>query len=563
MNIGIDFGSTYSLLSRYRSDHNVLETLEDNNTTTIPSMVSLRKGNVNYGTYAKNLTGKKEVTTYKAFKMLLQEENKALLSKRGYDSVHTPEWATKEFLGNLIAVAQRTFGDTKIDHLVVGAPDNWMHSFDAVNRKKTLENICCTLEGVQKQNVTIVSEPVLASAYFAYNFQKQTNKPFNGVILIVDYGGGTLDLSLSEIKHGFGQSIEVKNISSRGAGENTDHSVGNAGIVYMESLMEYVIRKNTPDEADELIGTANFYKAVDDLERELKNGHSTGKIKYNYGGETGSLEYPEDFEDIYLESPITCGAEDYDVSYEDMLVVYNDVIRDVFEQTMDAIIADAKAAGIDVSKPNGDDFKIALVGGFGNFWLVHKQMQEKFEFTSTDDREKHIIVNEQDRERAISYGAALVASDTFSIRRTAPFSIGVYSEYDGQVKADYMIYHFDEIEMNRPYYAKEKNGEMKIFALGEDWADEFVIDDKRENENNNDVTDRRMNHYRIKDEYKQKLQNVIKNPHKTCGIGISFTDSDTLRLHIKEYFLTEEIFDENETVIDLGQMKETFEQITH
>lgn len=561
MDIGIDFGSTYSVLSRFRPDHQVLEALEESGSTAIPSVVSQKNDKVGFGTYAKNLTGRNGISTYKAFKMLLMEQDKALLRSRGYDPVHSPKWVTQMFLGNMAALAQKTFGDASIDHLVVGAPDVWFHNFETISGRKLLESICASIDGVDKDNVRIVSEPVLASAYFAYNFQRQTQSPFEGVILIVDYGGGTLDLSLSEIRHGAGMSIEVKSIASRGAGENTDRSIGNAGIVYMESLMEYVIRKYTPEKADALIGTAAFYRAVNELEQELKHGHDTGEIKEIYGGETGQLDYPDDFEDDYLELPVSCGGEEYDISFEDMLIVYNQVIRDVFDKTMDSIIEDASQAGIDVFKANGDKFKIALVGGFGNFWLVHKQMQEKFHFTSSDDREKNIIVNEQDRERAISYGAALVASGTFSIRKTAPYSIGMCSQLGGQTVTDYMVRHFDEIEPGQPYYIKEKNGDIKIFSLGAGWADEFVIDESRSDEAQGSSSYDTKFRFRAKDTFQKKLQGIVKNPFKTCGIGISFTESDVLQLHIKEYFYMEERFSETDTVVELGQLKETFEVI--
>ncbi len=268
MNIGMDFGSTYSILSRFRQEHEVIEVLEDGGSASIPSVVSTNdKNKVNIGNYAKAKTGKKGFRTFKAFKMLLLESNDRFINDRQYDKVYSPKWATQEFMNNLVQKAQKTFKETAIEHMVVGAPDVWFHSFETLSGRAMVRDICASIDGVQ--DVRIVSEPVLASAYFAYNYQKISKKPFEGNILIVDYGGGTLDLSLTEIKSVNGNAAEIKMLESNGAGENTDHSIGNAGIVYMESLMEHILRKHNPKEADAILKTDDFYEAVNTLESEL------------------------------------------------------------------------------------------------------------------------------------------------------------------------------------------------------------------------------------------------------------------------------------------------------
>ena len=74
VNLGIDFGSTYTLVSHYRADRNTPEAISiDNISPYIPSVVSYnkRKNEYKYGKAAKNLTGNKNVIIYKAFKMLL------------------------------------------------------------------------------------------------------------------------------------------------------------------------------------------------------------------------------------------------------------------------------------------------------------------------------------------------------------------------------------------------------------------------------------------------------------------------------------------------------------
>ena len=81
-------------------------------------------------------------------------------------------------------------------------------------------------------------------------------------------------------------------------------------------------------------------------------------------------------------------------------------------------------AGIRYDDRDQEIFKIALTGGFGGFKLVEEQVRETFHFSSMDKRQKDIINVATDREKAVSMGAALVASRIIRIRNTAPYSIG-------------------------------------------------------------------------------------------------------------------------------------------
>ena len=130
--------------------------------------------------------------------MLMMEPDKSLVEYRQYDDAFTPKWAAETFLNEVVFEAEKTFGENTVEQLVVGAPDVWFHNFETLSGRAMVRDICSSIDTVQ--NVKIVSEPVLASAYFAYNFQKATGQPFDGAILIIDYGGGTLDLSLTEIR---------------------------------------------------------------------------------------------------------------------------------------------------------------------------------------------------------------------------------------------------------------------------------------------------------------------------------------------------------------------------
>ena len=551
MNLGIDLGSTYTILSTYRADHGKLEALEADtkSNVSIPSVISRnKKGIVGYGSFAKGQTGKRNIQTYKAFKMLLMESDKELVRERGYDEQHSPKWALSEFMNRIISKAQLSDNSSgtksKIENLVVGAPNVWFHKFNTLGGRAVLKDICTGIEGVE--DVRIVSEPVLASAYFAYNYQKVQKEPFNGTILIIDYGGGTLDLSLTKIDKGRDKSMEIKMLAFNGAGENTDHCIGNAGIVYHESLMEHILRKNNPEEADNIINTEEFFAAVNRLE-EIMLMPDVNEFIQDTFDEIGT-DYPEELEEEVIAYPVECDGEDYDITCRDLLDVYNDKIRNIFEEKMDEMIRMAKEEGIDPFHAFGNKFRIALVGGFGNFYLVRNQMREKFRFSSQDDREKDIIETAADRERAISYGAALVASGNIGICNTAPYTVGIRSVLNGKAAIDYMVRYKDEIELDRVYYIN------KIFCLTEDTLDDdFVIES-----NNKPIL------IALKDKYQKKLADEFSATDngglKTFKIGISFNNSEFMTLHIKPFLFMEQKMSDREITIELGELYDAFEE---
>lgn len=65
----------------------------------------------------------------------------------------------------------------------------------------TRENIRTILTdiGLNKEQFSFQSEPVSAAAYFCRQWKKTQNSPFLGKLLVIDYGGGTLDVTLCEV----------------------------------------------------------------------------------------------------------------------------------------------------------------------------------------------------------------------------------------------------------------------------------------------------------------------------------------------------------------------------
>ena len=437
MNIGIDFGSTYSIISNYVKEKEMVEALTlSESSPYLPTEVSLKGAKYSFGTAAKSQNGKIGVRPFKSFKMLLAEGNDRIKKERGYDEENSPEKITQIFLEYSIKKALDIRGEKQIENLVIGAPEIWSRKINTIDVRAKLRDICKEMPFVS--HVEVVSEPAAASAYFAYNFYQSYKKYYEGTILLIDYGGGTLDVTLTEVrtrKDKGDVGMEIKVLERTGVGENEDGHIGKAGIVFMESVVSRAIRDAGLDLSDEdLYGDPKFYRAVNEFEQALQSRTEDIQDVFDqYEDETSVIDEADDlFTDIEFK-----GEEVY-IRYSLIRKVYNDIIYGVLDEQLEKMISFMKKRNLPFMDREQDTFKIALVGGFGNFYLVNKQVEEKFKWTAYDQRRKGIINAREDRERAISFGAALLADRIVTIQHTAPYSVGLYlPTYENSTKRSY------------------------------------------------------------------------------------------------------------------------------
>ena len=526
MNLGVDFGSTYTTMTRYVE---TVEQLQDvilyEGAPFIPSIVTEGKGKTYYGSEARVKTGKSGLVTYKAFKMLLPESRPEILKERGYDETHRPDAVAEKFLDFCLQSALDRCGEKQIEKLVVGVPEVWNDRLETMDGRNVLRNICLKFPYVKEAQV--VSEPAAASAFFAWNFRKNTGRDFDGHILLIDYGGGTLDITLTDVDASSDGSVEIKVNARTGAGENTEGQIGNAGILYMESVMQSAILESGcfdgPVEKD-----GKFMSAVYELEEEIKTGRSTICDVFDEFGldDTDELD-EEEFTTIEFK------GEDIEISYGLLLRVYNDVIRPVLAGQLKKMIDNMEEAGIRYDDRDQEIFKIALTGGFGGFKLVEEQVRETFHFSSMDKRQKDIINVATDREKAVSMGAALVASRIIRIRNTAPYSIGFPGVGQNILNTDYAFRYKDDIVFDQVYYPHYKKDPEKPIAyfIGAT-PDAFVV--------NNAQTPVTAKIVYLKKRYVDELKHLISyadEQHQTAVIGFSLDSSGILSIHIRPFNL--------------------------
>lgn len=524
VNIGIDFGSTYTTISVYRHDTGMVEALTMSSSPYIPTTVALVGDKYEYGRAARSVTGKRGVKIFRGFKMLLAENDGQLLQSRGYTQEHTPTRVAGRFLEYCLRQMLTVLHESRIDQLVVGVPEIWNQKLSTLDSRTVLRDMLQELDFVEK--VQVVSEPAAATAFFAHNFKLSTGREYDGCILLIDYGGGTLDLTLTNVSSSSG-AVEIKVLERTGAGENEDGMIGKAGIVYMESVMAAAIRESgiLGDKPLEIDG--RFYRAVDSLEEELQ--YRTESIEAMFddcGTDLSNSLVREDLEEEF--TSIDYRGEYIPVSYRLLVEVYDEVIRPVLEEKLALMTEYMDRHDIRYMDRNQEIFKIALVGGFGNYYLVRKQIEETFRFSTMDKRQEHIILNLSDREKSISLGAAMLSAGVVSIRNTAPLAIGFASkDVQGNSWVDYAITYKQDMEDDREYFPLDPATESPIrYLLTRGGISRLVINPSGEPEDAQVMG--------LQPRFEEQLS-AIAGPMGTAALGFSMDASGVLSLHVHPF----------------------------
>ena len=528
MNLGIDFGSTYSLISIYDKNSGGLSCINiDVGSPYIPSVVSFNNNTkrYDYGKAALSKIGSEDARVFTTFKTLLNPNtSKDLIAKREYDEEYTPESISYIFWEKVFTKIRRMFDNPKIENMVVGVPEIWGNKFCVSEGKKTVtsaearkavERIFSKFDFVDK--VRIVTEPQAATAFFAYNYKKKHGKNLDGNVLIIDYGGGTLDITLSSVTNlGDGDKMQIKVIDSEGEGENSG-KIGNAGILYMESLISQALRECGVDNVEY---NGSFMSIRHKLEENLRTRtDEIEEIFEEYINQPQMLKKAIFMSGLNYKYSSSEKTVDFNINYNQMVEVYNDVIWPTLNRLIDKVCVSVNT--------NSDNFKIGLVGGFGNYYLVRKQVRDKFHIAADDDqRISGMLTNPEDREKAVSLGCSLIANNLINLCETFEFALGIYARVDNQIFYNYAIKYREEIEYNKIFFSQDKHGSKYIFRSVNGSLARLLIKMGNDDKDAFDMVP--------KAEYAYQLKNVITNSSRTAFVGFSVRPDNVICIHIWE-----------------------------
>ncbi|MCI9487212.1 MAG: hypothetical protein HFI64_09620 [Lachnospiraceae bacterium] len=526
--IGVDLGSTYSSFAVFDWEGGMPRTVTAVQGSTAASEPSVAvidmSGNWQYGTAAKNMVPLSSlyprIQVFRAFKMLLPENRKEILQGGGYSREHSPADVTRRYLDHYLSGILNRLDSPEdgreIEQLVICAPEIWGKDDRTQDGRAVLSDICKGFDYVK--SVTVVSEPAAASAFFAFSFMKNTGKPFDGRILIIDYGGGTLDITLTQVhaEGGGKESLaQIRVLDSTGAGENQrDGKLGDAGIAYIHALCRLALEEGGVLEAGESPAGKEFELMFDFAEQGLKQPENLAKIRRQL------KKYGDDFSEFAASSEtvfsVNYGMTTVPVTYTLLNRAYEEAIAPVLREQLDLIRVSMDAHKVDYMDGDSDSFKIALVGGFGNFALVERQVREYFKFSAIDRRLKDI--GAEMKEVAVSYGASLIADGAVKIRSTADRSLGIYSHREGSAEeiCRFAILYRQDLEPYRIYPVLNEKGRPSVFLNSMGRIEEFGVSRGLDE----DGRPRKPHHLVLKKSVRERLSHLPVDTYVRYGFSI-------------------------------------------
>ncbi len=202
--IGIDLGTTYSLISYFDGKKSVIipNALGENLT---PSVVSVDENdNIYVGKIAKEMLITNPDCAAKVFKRTMGMKLDYTLGTKKFNSIELSSFVIK----TLVSDAKRFLGKD-VKKVVISVPAY----FNDIQRKST--KMAGELAGVEV--VRIVSEPTCAALAYGINEENESS-----TYLIFDLGGGTFDVSILEMNDGIIEVISIAGDNYLGGEDFTD-----------------------------------------------------------------------------------------------------------------------------------------------------------------------------------------------------------------------------------------------------------------------------------------------------------------------------------------------------
>ncbi|MDR0221972.1 MAG: Hsp70 family protein [Oscillospiraceae bacterium] len=424
MNVGIDLGTANTAVA-YISGEGSLELLDMKGGFLLPSCVyaaqntvitgedALRRGGVNpenFVSSAKTRMGRPE-KSYVAGALALNPTDVARL-----------------VLEAALRRLREVFPEEKEFNAFITVPA----SFESGQRAETRKALVAA--GFKIGDNCVIDEPVAAAIAYGPRLG-------GGRVLVIDFGGGTLDVSLVEIDR-MGSTTDpsrVKVLKSGGdrglGGDDFDKAI--AGAVYRH------IRDESPAHTDLSFPSRSqlkYAKKVEALSREAKESLSADGI-------FAANIYDHDFfEDGSFEL-------DFDITYEEYAALASDLINRVKGAVMSPFGGEYR--------PDGTD-KVLLVGGMAGERFLREFAAETF----GGDK----VVLPPDRMYLVAKGAAICNSDLpVQVSNKSFTSIGALCVNEkGEDDIFYFIKAGEDVDPGRKV--------SRLFKTGRDFATAMVVE---------------------------------------------------------------------------------------
>ncbi|VVA21823.1 Hypothetical predicted protein [Prunus dulcis] len=408
--IGIDLGTTYSCVATWQADH-VEILVNDHGNRTTRSYVTF--------TDSKRLVGDEAFNQAGRFPTNSIFDAKRLIGRRFSDETVQSDikrWPFKVIRGEadkpMIVIKhkgqEKLFAAEDISSMVLAKMREIAEAFHCskISEKKAVITVPSYFNDSQRQatlkagklaglNVLrIINEPTAAA--IAYGIDKKAGWFKKRNVMIFDWGGGTLDVSLLTIGHGV---FDVKATAgdTHLGGEDLDNR-----------MVNYCIEEFKTKQNVDIGGDAKALRKVKIACEKAKKALS---FSFDTGIEIDSWYKGEDFHTTFTRDK------------------FEELNMDIFNKCMEPVNKCLEDAKMDISEV--DD--VVLVGGSSRIPKVQELLQEVFK-----GKELCKSINP---DEAVAYGAAVQAAalsgnvtgklQDFTLLDVTPLSLGIESGKDG------------------------------------------------------------------------------------------------------------------------------------
>lgn len=392
MQVGLDFGTTNSVISYWDEKAQEPQVFSFNNNTYTPSLVLWDRFAEDYsgiGTEAKKKwkVNTEKLKLFQKFKILLPHTDKNHWASKGWDNEmgKTPTEITRFFINTLLRDSSNSFEANvgEITNLVVSMPEVWQKDHIWNKGAESLQSIISDLNLPLQQ---LVSEPLAAVAYYINKSQLKEGEERK--VLVCDMGGGTFDVSWCKAKH---DTIEVISFE----GDDNDR----AGMYHLQQIIRNALKKydktlnETSPEFIQLVWDIETFLTGDRdqaaLEKQIKQFKESPK-KYNFNYQT---------------------INGYKIELKDIFLAFKEV-----NEAIDLVLSKLEQKYMIRSFDH-----LLLVGGFSRYFSVREAI---FDYLGTSkDDERVQIVSKDEGYLSIAKGAALLAANEVKIVEKYPHSV--------------------------------------------------------------------------------------------------------------------------------------------
>ena len=398
--IGLDFGTTNSIISYL--DKGELTTYKYGSPGSqqeyIPSFVAYEEDDIEIGQAAKiTKSNNPNVESYGNFKMQLPEKE---FPSNGHKD---PIQVTTDYLQQILLEDSCSFQQQwgEIAGLVVSVPEIWQRDISNLGRER-LQKILRQDLGLPLQQ--LVSEPVAAAAYYAWQVNSGTLQPFTGNLLVCDIGGGTFDISLCRLSGD--NKVQVLYFDGEG-----NKGLEFAGVAFDRRCVQIAYKTQHGEAIDE--DSSKFLSLLNQFEQVKISKHSRiQKLFRNY-----------------INSPDVYGEKDAYV-FGDLKITMAQLweafspIREGIEKAMNRVKT--------WSQENGENIdRVLPVGGFSQFPFVKYAIAQSLGLQEGDSRMDNQF-NFTSNAYAIAYGACLIANGYIDPEEKYIHTVGIVVTREGE-----------------------------------------------------------------------------------------------------------------------------------